>query len=182
MKYDAVIIGGGHSGLAKGIELLGSGRSCIVFSTGEGSRRFRDPDYSFEAQKKEFTRLGGTYVMGDTVTGGEFDESGAVAFIRTARQGSVAFRAQEYYIATGSFFSRGLVASRDTVTEPVFGLDVDFSGTCEEWVTPDFYADQPFMHFGVRTDESGHPYVNGRIVGNLYAIGSIKGDGKGQQL
>ncbi|MBQ0123503.1 MAG: FAD-binding protein [Bacteroidales bacterium] len=180
MRSDVIIIGGGHSALCKGIELLKAGRGCIIFSTGEGGHRFRDPSYSHLNHRKEFERLGGVYVMGDTVTGGQFDGSGRLSFIRTAAQGKTVFYAQEFFIATGSFFSRGLVALRDAVVEPIFGLDVDFSGTYEEWVNPDFYADQPFMHFGVITDEEGHPLKNGVKVGNLTAIGSIKGDGKRQ--
>ena len=72
------------------------------------------------------------------------------------------------------------MALRDSVVEPVFGLDVDYTGTSEDWLNPDFSADQPFMHFGVFTDEDGHPLKNGVRIGNLTAIGSIKGDGKRQ--
>lgn len=180
MKFDAIIIGGGHSGLARGIELLGSGRTCIVFSRGEGARRFRDPEYSHAAHRREFERMGGVYVGGDIVREGVFGEDGGLLCIRTENQGDTAFCADEYYLASGSFFSGGLVALEDSVIEPVFGLEVDYEGTHCDWVDPDFYADQPFMHFGVRTDRDGHPFKDGKTVGNLYAIGSIKGDGKRQ--
>ena len=173
MKFDAIIIGGGHSGLEKGIELLKSGRTCLAFASGEGGHRFRDAEYSHASHRREFQSLGGVFVMGDTVTGGEFDSTGRLDCIYAANQGGTRFSADCYYLATGSFFSRGVVALRDSVVEPVFGLDVDYTGTSEDWLNPDFSADQPFMHFGVRTDAEGHPFRNGCKVPDMIAIGSV---------
>ncbi|MBQ0024218.1 MAG: FAD-binding protein [Bacteroidales bacterium] len=177
MIYDAIIIGGGRSGLAKGIELQGGGVRCLIFSTGEGAGRFRDPSYDHKSLVRRFEALGGTYVMGDTVTGGVFSEDGSLLSIHTANQGDTSFSAARYYIATGSFFSKGLVADKDRIYEPLFNLDVDAPAAREEWVNPDFFADQPFMHFGVTVDDDGCPCRGGKSVKNLFAIGSILGDG-----
>ena len=44
------------------------------------------------------------------------------------------------------------------------------------WYHPDFTEDQPYMHFGVKTDAQLHALLKGEPVKNLYAIGSILGD------
>jgi hypothetical protein len=45
MTFDTLIIGGGHSGLQQGIALQKQGNSCLIVSTGESPRHFRDPEY-----------------------------------------------------------------------------------------------------------------------------------------
>lgn len=178
MKFDAIIIGGGHSGLSKGIELLKQGKRCIIFSLGEGSRRFRDPNFSHKALRSEFENGGGTFVMGDRVIRGDFDDEGNIKAVYTENQDTTAFKAEEYYIATGSFFAEGLIAEKDKIYEPVFGLDVNYDSNPENWVNTDFYSRQPFMEFGVKTDADGHPSINGITVNNLIAIGALLAYGR----
>ena len=172
MKFDAIIIGGGHSGLARATELQQFGRKCLVVCAGESPRRFVESGWSQQAARRAFEALGGTFLMGDSVVRGSFSGQRLTA-VYTANHGRTRFEAPVFYLATGSFFSGGLVATHDTILEPVFGLDVDYEGGHADWVSPDFYADQPFMRFGVRVDEAGHPLLNGQPVENLYAIGSV---------
>lgn len=174
MKFDNIIIGGGHSGLQKGMELLSKGETVLAVAKGESSRRFRDDSYDHLQERKRFTDAGGVFFMGDTVLRGKI-EDGILKAVFTANHGKTPMEAKRFWLATGSFFSKGLESSADKVWEPVFGLDLNCEGDHTSWVVPDFYADQPFMHFGVVTDCEGHPRINGEIVSNLYAIGSITG-------
>lgn len=174
MRFDNIIIGAGHSGLEKGMELLAKGESVLAVAKGESSRRFKDESYDHFAERKRFTEAGGVLLFGDSVVGGEFAD-GRLECVFTSNHGSTRFEADNFWIATGSFFSGGLKSESDRIWEPVFNLDLNCSGDHTAWVNPDFFADQPFMHFGVETDSEGRPSIEGRIISNLYSLGSIKG-------
>lgn len=174
MKFDNIIIGGGHSGLAKGMELLARGESVLAIAKGESSRRFRDEFFDHLKERKRFTDEGGVFFMGDTVVRGEIDK-GILKAVYTANHGSSPLVAKRFWLSTGSFFSKGLESSADRVWEPIFGLDLNCEGDRKKRVNPDFFADQPFMHFGVLTDHEGHPSIGGKVISNLCAIGSITG-------
>lgn len=75
-------------------------------------------------------------------------------------------------LATGSYFSQGLVAGMDGVREPLFGLDVACAADRGAWYDRDLFAAQPFEHFGVKCDEHLRGLRDGRAVENLYAIGA----------
>jgi glycerol-3-phosphate dehydrogenase subunit B len=122
--------------------------------------------------KKHFQKLGGTYMLGDSVVSGEF-ENGSLKSIRTANHGDVTFEADNFILASGSFFSKGLASTIDGVTEPVFGLDVDSIEERAQWYKRDMFEAQPYMSFGVATDNSFKAKKDGQTVDNLYAIGSI---------
>ena len=172
MRFDAIIIGGGHSGLSRGIELQRRGLRCLVVCAGESPRRFLEPGWSQDDCRRTFERLGGTFLMGDKVVDGDF-ECNRLTAIRTANHGATRFEAPDFYLATGSFFSGGLVATYDTIYEPVFGLDVDYAGGHSDWVVEDFFAEQPFMSFGVKVDGQGRALRGGVPVENLWPLGSV---------
>lgn len=119
-----------------------------------------------------FTRLGGTFVPGDTVKRGDFS-SDRLQRIYTRNFGDMPLEASNFVIATGSFFGQGLIASIDRVYEPVFGLDVEASGCRSEWYDKDFYRPQPYMAYGVSTDAHFRPSREGRTITNLYATGAL---------
>ena len=174
MRFDNIIIGGGHSGLEKGMELLAKGESVLAVCRGESSRRFRDESYDHAAARRRFTDAGGVFFMGDIVVDGILEED-RLKGIHTKNHGESLFEADRFWLSTGSFFSRGLESEQDKVFEPIFGLDLNCEGDHRTWVNPDFYADQPFMHFGVATDSGGRVSLGGHTISNLFAIGSITG-------
>lgn len=124
--------------------------------------------------RARFQGRGGVYMLGDQVTGGTF-EGDKLKSISTANLGKDALTADNYILATGSFFGHGLKALPQAIEETVFGLDVDFSEDRSTWFKSDIYADQPFMKFGVKTDDKLHAVRGGKAVNNLYAAGSILG-------
>ena len=184
MTFDTILIGGGHSGLQQGIALQKSGQQCLIVCAGESSRRFRDPEWSQAVERHRFEDLGGVW-LDDRVLRGDFDaanETGqrfrvepgmTLLRIYTEKRGDKPLVADQFVLATGSFYSGGLVADPVRIVEPVFGLDVYFTGGHKDWVLPDFFAPQPFMTFGVRLDAERRVLRGGRPVLNLQAVGSV---------
>lgn len=125
-----------------------------------------------KALMDEFQRLGGTVLNNDSATGCRIEE-GKVVAIRTANLEDEELVAENYILATGSFFGRGLVATAEGVYEPVVGVDVVAPASREEWYSKDLLDAQPFERFGVATDSALHPLMGGKPVENLYAIGAL---------
>lgn len=121
-----------------------------------------------------FQHLGGTYLLGDKVSDGEFDGD-ILKNITTANLGDMNIEADNFILATGSFFSHGLVAAPDRIYEPVFGLDVEVTGNRADWFDKDIYKEQPYMKFGVVTDNRFNVRKNGKTIRNMYAAGSVLG-------
>lgn len=119
-----------------------------------------------------FQQLGGAYLLGDNVVRGNF-EDGRLVSVRSNNHEDVEFRADNFIIATGSFFSHGLVAETNRIVEPIFGLDVEADEQRTQWYAKDLYARQPYMSYGLRSDDRFRPMIEGRPIENLYAAGSI---------
>lgn len=122
--------------------------------------------------KKHFQKLGGTYMLGDTVTGGSI-EGGQLKYITTQNHGDVKFEADNFILASGNFFSKGLASDIDGVYEPVFGLDMDSIAERPQWFKRNMFDSQPYMSFGVSTDRDFRTSKNGQTVDNLYAAGAV---------
>lgn len=122
--------------------------------------------------KRHFQKLGGIYMLGDSVTGGEF-EGGRLKAITTRNHGESRFEADNFILASGSLFSKGLVSDMDVVREPVFGLDVDFLTGRSLWYNKNMFDTQPYMSFGVSVGKDFHVLRNGAEVDNLYAAGAV---------
>lgn len=163
MRYDVVIIGGGLAGMTAGVELQKAGLSSIVVAGG-GSLH--------TTPSEEYSALGGVVLRGDFAVGGEWDGC-SLKQIYTKNLGSTPLQAPVFILATGKFFSRGLISTMDGICEPVFGCDVEYDHDRTHWVDPDFFRPQPFEEFGVVTDGQGHVMIGGRCAENLYAIGEI---------
>ena len=166
MVFDVIIIGGGRSGLQAGIQALAEGKSCALVSYG---RSTSNVDYS------PFNAAGGTLLLGDKAVRAELSPEGdRVEKIWTLNLGvNTPLKAERYVLASGKFFGGGLVADMDEVREPLFGLDVWYEKDRSKWFDYDFFAPQPFMDFGVETDDAGHPHKNGKTIENLTVIGQI---------
>ena len=124
--------------------------------------------------KKRYEVLGGTYLMGDRVTGAHVYED-VVQNVVTKHLDRHYLEAGHFILASGGFFSKGLAATPQEVYETVFNLDVEYSEDRNAWYDPDFSRDQPYLDFGVKTDEALHPMRDSVTFKNLYAIGSILG-------
>ncbi|WP_038912129.1 glycerol-3-phosphate dehydrogenase subunit GlpB [Dickeya dadantii] len=124
-----------------------------------------------QALLNRFRQIGGTLMPGDRVLSAQPREDGVALYTRS--HGEIPLRADHVVLASGSFFSNGLVAERDRVVEPVFGLDVDFLPAHEDWSKPNLFAAQPYLQFGVVADAQLHPAIGGHTQHRLYAIGSV---------
>ena len=122
--------------------------------------------------KRYFQKQGGVYMLGDSVASGRF-EDGRLKAIQTVNHGDTEFEADNFILASGSFFSKGLVASQNEVIEPVFGLDVDAAPDRGQWYDRNMFNAQPYMKFGVATDSDFRTRRNGATVENLYAVGAV---------
>lgn len=122
-----------------------------------------------------FSKLGGTLFPGDTAVRADIDPDGVIRAIYTVNHCDEPLEAENYILASGSFFGHGLVALPDAIVEPTFGLDIDAPADRAMWYRRDLYEPQPFMTFGVRTDEKFRPSIDGMTIRNLYAAGSILG-------
>lgn len=122
--------------------------------------------------RQAFQRLGGVYMLGDNVTGGVIKD-GRLCSITTDNHGDMELRADNFVLASGSFFSHGLIASQDSIYEPILGLDVVADMNRKEWYDKDLYAHQPYMGYGVATDEKLRCLKDGQTITNLYAAGSV---------
>lgn len=163
MRFDTIIIGGGPAGVGAGIALQKAGRRCAIVAEGLSL---------VETPRKEFVSMGGVLLSGDSVTGGKFDGN-VLKSVSTRNLTGTPLEADSFILATGKFFSKGLVATMDRIYEPVFGCDVEYDIDRGKWVDPDFFADQPFERYGVTADSMGRVSIYGKVIDNLYAAGEI---------
>ena len=124
--------------------------------------------------KRRFEVLGGTFLMGDEVTSAAVHE-GVVSSITTRNLDTARLFADQFILASGGYFSKGLVTTPTQVYEPLFGLDIDYPAERKDWYDPDFFAAQPYMDFGVKTDEALRGVKDGQPLQNLFCIGSVLG-------
>ena len=124
--------------------------------------------------RRRFELAGGTFLSGDEVVQTHVHD-GRVHSVATRNLDHHYLEADHFILATGTFFAKGLAASPSGIRESVFGLDVDCAADRNAWYDPSFAADQPYLHFGVRTDAVLHAVKDGTPMQNLYAVGSILG-------
>ena len=125
--------------------------------------------------KRRFEVLGGTFLLGDEVTSAALHE-GIVSSITTRNLDTARLFADHFVLASGGCFSKGLVTTPTQAYEPLFGLDIDYPEERKDWYDADFFARQPFMDFGVKTDAALHGIKEGEPVRNLFCIGSVLGN------
>lgn len=122
--------------------------------------------------RRHFQTLGGLFFQSDIVTGAEI-KNRRVQFVTTQNMVEEHMEAQDFILATGTFMSRGLRSNYKEIWEPIFNLDIDYAKERKDWHYDQFSENQPFMSFGVRTDENLHGIKDGMVIENLYAAGSI---------
>ena len=163
MKFDAVIIGGGLAGMSIATALQEDGRRCALVSEGLSLHD--------GVSAARFRAAGGTLLAGDRVTAGTFG-NGKLLSVRTEKLGDATLEAPVFVLATGKYFSRGIVADMDSIYEPVFGLDVQFDKDRSAWFSPSFSAPQRFLEFGVLTKD-GCALKDGEKIANLFPAGEV---------
>lgn len=119
-----------------------------------------------------FQRLGGTLFIGDKAMGGDIKD-GRLLSITTEKLQDEYLVADNYVLASGSFVSRGLTSNYLSISETVFGVDVDASMNRADWTSEHVFDAQPYLEYGVKTDTNFNTYKAGLLVENLYAVGSI---------
>ena len=124
--------------------------------------------------KRHYESLGGIFFAGDEVLHTHVHE-GVAHSVATRNMDSHYLEASSFILATGSYFSKGLRSNPFGITEPLFGLDVEFSPERSAWYNPSFKEEQPYMNYGVTTDASLHGVRGGEPMKNVYAIGSVLG-------
>ena len=124
--------------------------------------------------KNVFEAAGGTFLMGDTAIDPVIEDN-KVKSIRTVNLGDIRLEADNFVLASGNLFGKGLEAAPGKVSEPVFGLDVDYPSERKDWYDEDFFARQNFAGFGVVTDGDFKAMKDGRVIENLFIAGSELG-------
>jgi glycerol-3-phosphate dehydrogenase subunit B len=122
--------------------------------------------------REYFRHLGGIYTLGDTVASGKFNGD-VLKSISTVNQGDIELKADNFVLASGSFFSHGLAAQYKCVYEPIFNLDVVADADRSSWCDSNFFESQPYMSYGVATDADFHAKLGGKSIRNLYVAGSV---------
>ncbi len=122
--------------------------------------------------RKYFSSLGGVYLLGNKVVGGTI-ENGHLLDVETSLLPNERLQADNFVLATGSFQSEGLKSNYERVFEPIFDLDVDADAERTKWTETDVFASQPYMEYGVRTNEQLQVQKKGETIENLYAVGSV---------
>jgi glycerol-3-phosphate dehydrogenase subunit B len=126
-----------------------------------------------EALRSRFAELGGVLLPGERVCGGAIEKSRVLSLALASR---AKISADNFVLATGSFFSGGLVSRPDSIREPVFDLKVFANQRRGNWYNPVFLSAEshPFMEYGVVTDSSLCALdASGRAVENLYCAGAV---------
>lgn len=125
--------------------------------------------------KAEFEKAGGRFLLGDTVLEADFNEDGSVKSIATSNFGDIRVYADDFVLASGSFFSKGLIATPEKVYEPVFRIDLTYAEKRDNWFDRNFWNRQNYISFGAKVSDTLNLYIDGNKVNNLYAAGSIIG-------
>ncbi len=122
--------------------------------------------------RKCFQDQGGVYMLGDTVLRAE-KEQDRVVRLYSYNHGDIPFVAENVILASGSYFSQGLVAAPDRVYEPIFDLDVDFVAHRNQWYDLNVFARQPYHGFGVKTTADFRGLYRGQMLKNVYVAGAL---------
>ena len=129
--------------------------------------------------RRKFESLGGLMINGDSALNAHF-ESDRVHCIKTRLLEDEEIIADNFVLAAGSFFSKGLVSEFDKIYEPVFESDIiGVEGFNDKnrfsWTNHRFANPQPYQSAGVAINEHCQVQKCGQFLANLYATGNVIG-------
>lgn len=136
--------------------------------------------------RDRFERLGGLMFNGDRALRSEIKDN-RVHKIYTQLHQENAITAQHFVLASGSFFSNGLIAEFERILEPVFDADIvtlpQFNvKQRNSWTHPRFSSPQPYHSAGVVINDKCQVQKCGQFLTNLYAVGNVIGGYNGIEL
>ena len=129
--------------------------------------------------RRKFESLGGLMINGDCALNAHF-EGDRVHCIKTRLLEDEEIIADNFVLAAGSFFSKGLVSEFDKIYEPVFESDIiGVEGFNDKdrfsWTNHRFANPQPYQSAGVAINEHCQVQKCGQFLANLYATGNVIG-------
>ena len=129
--------------------------------------------------RRKFESLGGLMINGDSALNAHF-EGDRVHCIKTRLLEDEEIIADNFVLAAGSFFSKGLLSEFDKIYEPVFESDIigveGFNNKDRfSWTNHRFANPQPYQSAGVAINEHCQVQKGGQFLANLYAIGNVIG-------
>ncbi|MFZ7199352.1 glycerol-3-phosphate dehydrogenase subunit GlpB [Avibacterium avium] len=132
-----------------------------------------------KALKAEFEKLGGVMLNGDKALRAEIIDHQVKALYTQLHQDDALY-AEHFVLASGHYFSSGIVAEFDRILEPIFDLDIIGYGDFDNdkrlsWTKDRFSAPQPYQSAGVKINAKCQVQKRGEILTNLYAVGSVIG-------
>ncbi len=126
-----------------------------------------------DALMKAARKLGVEFIENANVVGHKAEGKRCIS-IRVAGVRPKDYRAEKFILATGGFYSGGLVMKNlGEPYEPIFGLPVTGEKDPDKWTSLDVFAEQPFMKAGIKTDEALRP-IDGSgsiLFDNVHIIG-----------
>ncbi|MGL5496626.1 MAG: glycerol-3-phosphate dehydrogenase subunit GlpB [Aeromonas sobria] len=125
-----------------------------------------------EALKRRFMALGGTFLTSERVLGARY-EGDKVIGVHSQNGDDQLFESDNFVLASGSFFSRGLESRLRGIREPIFNADVLSLEERDAWAGRRLFDHHPFMGFGVKTDDKLRVLRGGKPLTNLYGAGSV---------
>ena len=129
--------------------------------------------------RRKFESPGGLMINGDSALNAHF-EGDRVHCIKTRLLEDEEIIADNFVLAAGSFFSKGLVSEFDKIYEPVFESDIiGVEGFNDKdrfsWTNHRFANPQPYQSAGVAINEHCQVQKCGQFLANLYATGNVIG-------
>ena len=118
-------------------------------------------------------------INGDSALNATF-EGNKVRCINTRLLEDEEITADNFVLASGSFFSKGLISEFDKIYEPVFESDIiGVEGFNQKdrftWTVHRFAHPQPYQSAGVAINAQCQVKKCGQFLTNLYAVGNVIG-------